>query len=204
MDEVNLHKLSKLTALSAGDYQAFLYDCDGTLADNMPLHTETYVDLAAEMGVQIDGQIIDELAGWPVVDVVREINKRYNVAMDPVVFAERRHRLYVDHYLDRVVAIPFVVAHLEQHVGKVRIAVVSGGARESVEKTLKVLGIDRLVEVTVCAGDTLRGKPYPDPFLAAAEQLGVLPEKCLVFEDGAPGVASATAAGMQSIRIDHV
>lgn len=168
MDEVNLHKLSKLTALSAGDYQAFLYDCDGTLADNMPLHTETYVDLAAEMGVQIDGQIIDELAGWPVVDVVREINKRYNVAMDPVVFAERRHRLYVDHYLDRVVAIPFVVAHLEQHVGKVRIAVVSGGARESVEKTLKVLGIDRLVEVTVCAGDTLRGKPYPDPFFSGS------------------------------------
>lgn len=204
MDDVNLHKLSKLTALSAGDYQAFLYDCDGTLADNMPLHTATYIDLAAEMGVQIDGKIIDELAGWPVVDVVGEINKRYKADMDPVVFAERRHRLYVDHYLDRVVAIPFVVAHLQQHVGRVKIAVVSGGARESVEKTLKTLGIGDLVEVTVCAGETLRGKPYPDPFMAAAEQLGVRPEKCLVFEDGGPGVEAATAAGMRSIRIDHI
>jgi len=58
------------------------------------------------------------------------------------------------------------------------------------------------VEVIVGAGDTQRGKPYPDPFLAAAEQLGVEPAKCMVFEDGQPGVDAAIAAGMQWVRID--
>ena len=61
-----------------------------------------------------------------------------------------------------------------------------------------------LVEVLVCAGETPRGKPYPDPFLAAAEKLGVAPEACMVFEDGNAGVQAAAAAGMKWIRIDKI
>jgi HAD superfamily hydrolase (TIGR01509 family) len=93
---------------------------------------------------------------------------------------------------------------LKAHAGKVRIAVVSGGSRATISKTLRLLGISKLVEVLVCAGETLRGKPHPDPFLYAAEQFGVEPSKCLVFEDGDPGVRAAEAAGMRWIRIDHV
>jgi HAD superfamily hydrolase (TIGR01509 family) len=86
----------------------------------------------------------------------------------------------------------------------VRIAVVSGGSRTTISKTLRLLGISKLVEVLVCAGETPHGKPHPDPFLYAAEQFGVEPSKCLVFEDGDPGVRAAKAAGMRWIRIDHV
>ena len=56
----------------------------------------------------------------------------------------------------------------------------------------------------VCAGETERGKPYPDPFLMAAEKLGVKPEECFVFEDGDPGVQAAKAAGMQWVRVDQI
>ena len=59
-------------------------------------------------------------------------------------------------------------------------------------------------EVMVCAGETERGKPYPDPFLAAAEQLGVDPARCMVFEDGDAGVQSAIAAGMKWVRVDQL
>jgi beta-phosphoglucomutase-like phosphatase (HAD superfamily) len=64
-----------------------------------------------------------------------------------------------------------VVNHLKAHAQKVRIGAVSGSGRVAVERTLKVLGIHHLVEIIVCAGETPRGKPYPDPFLKAAEQL---------------------------------
>lgn len=204
MDAKNKVKYNKLVECAAGDYEAFLYDCDGTLADNMPAHQQTYVDVANRFGVSIDPAMIMELAGWPVVDVVKEMNRRYGTSMDPVEFAEMRHRLFVDEYIEQVAPIPFVLHHLVQHAGKHRIAVVSGGERESVAKTLTVLGISAYVEVTICAGETPHGKPHPDPFLAAAKALGVAPDKCLVFEDGDPGVVAATAAGMRAIRIDKI
>lgn len=204
MDAENTRKYEKLTASSSGDFKAFLYDCDGTLADNMAAHRATYVAIAKDYGVEIDPAMIDELAGWPVVDVAKEINRRYGSAMDPVEFAARRHRLFVDSYMEQVKPIPFVVKHLIDHVGKVKIAVVSGGERESVEKTLHVIGVLDLVEAIVCAGETPKGKPYPDPFLAAAEALDAPPDQCLVFEDGDPGVKAAEAAGMSWVRIDKI
>jgi HAD superfamily hydrolase (TIGR01509 family) len=197
-------KFKKLLELTQGDYKAFLYDCDGTLADNMPAHAQTYIAVAARQGVHINGAIIDELAGWPVPDVVMEINKRYNASFDPYEFEADKYKLFYEEYIEQIRPIEYVTDHLIAHAGKVRIGVVSGGSREAVTKTLQVLGILDLVEVLVCAGDTPRGKPFPDPFLLAAQKLGVNPADCLVFEDGNPGVASAKAAGMPWIRIDKV
>lgn len=197
-------KYEALTKLSAGDFKAFLYDCDGTLADTMPGHKKSYVRVAAEDGVLIEESIIDEFAGLPILDVVLEINKRYNSTFNPVDFAERKEKIFLSEYIDQTQPIDYVVNHLKAHAGKMRIAVVSGGDREAVKRTLRMLGILELAEVLVCAGETTRGKPYPDPFLAAAEFLGVAPGHCLVFEDGEPGVQAAEAAGMRWVRIDKV
>lgn len=197
-------KFKKLLELSRGDYKAFLYDCDGTLADNMPAHTETYIRIAANDGIYIDGAMIDELAGWPIPEVVKEINKRYNGNFDPDKFAADKYKLFYDEFIEQIKPIEYVTDHLIAHAGKVKIGVVSGGSRQAITKTLQVLGILDLVDVLVCAGDTPNGKPYPDPFLLAAEKLGVRPQDCLVFEDGNPGVAAAKAAGMPWIRIDKV
>jgi HAD superfamily hydrolase (TIGR01509 family) len=197
-------KYQALTKLTTGDFKAFLYDCDGTLADTMPGHKKSYVRVAAEDGVLIEESIIDEFAGLPILDVVLEINKRYNSTFDPADFAERKEKIFLSEYIDQTQPIDYVVNHLEAHAGKMRIGVVSGGNREAVKRTLSILGIFELVEIMVCAGETPRGKPFPDPFLAAAELLGVAPGQCLVFEDGDPGVKAAEAAGMRWVRIDKV
>jgi HAD superfamily hydrolase (TIGR01509 family) len=203
-DSIINSKYEKLTLLTEGDFQAFLYDCDGTLADNMGAHKKTYVHIAAQDGVLIDATLVDELAGWPVEKVVEEINKRYNSTFNPSEFAHKREKLFLEDYIDQTQPVDYVVNHLKAHVGKVKIGVVSGSQRSAVERTLRVLGILDLVEVIVCAGETPHGKPYPDPFLAAAEKLGVAPEHCLVFEDGEPGTRAAEAAGMKWIRIDKI
>jgi len=198
--ESNFLKLSKLTA---GDYEAFLYDCDGTLADNMPAHTNSYVEVAKGYNVDMDPAIINELAGWPIADVVVEINSRYQSAMDPDEFRNRKAQIFAERYIEEVLPIDYVVEHLRTNAGKVRIAVVSGGDRAAVQRTLEIIGVSDLVEVLVCAGETPKGKPFADPFLKAAELLGVDPKKCLVFEDGIPGVKAAEAAGMHWVRIDE-
>lgn len=195
----------RLCALTDGDFQAFLYDCDGTLADNMKAHTAAYVEVAKiYYGIDLDGDIISELAGWPTVRVCEEISRRYNVALDPAEMASRKSQLFYDKYIHTTQPIDFVVKHLVDHAGKIRIGVVTGGRRVTVTRTLGILGITDLVEVMVCAGETERGKPYPDPFLLAAEQLGVDPTRCMVFEDGDPGVQAAIAAGMKWVRVDQI
>lgn len=196
-------KLQKLTDLSRG-FKAFLYDCDGTLADNMPAHKETYLKAALAYGHEINGDIVDELAGWPVINVIEEINRRHGTSFDPAAFKALKYQLFLDEYIDLTQPIGFVVEHLKAHVHNTRIAVVSGSGRQAVERTLSVLGIDSFVEVLVCAGETAKGKPHPDPFLAAAQMLGVDPADCIVFEDGSAGVEAAIAAGMQWVRIDQL
>jgi HAD superfamily hydrolase (TIGR01509 family) len=200
---MEISKLEQLTNLSKG-YKAYLYDCDGTLADNMGAHKETYIKVAANKGHVIEGDIIDELAGWPVINVIEEINKKYGTDFDPAEFKEQKYKLFLDEYIAHTLPITHVVDHLRAHVGKVKIGVVSGSGRVAVERTLQVLGIADLIEVMVCAGETERGKPFPDPFLKAAELLGVAPGDCLVFEDGEAGTIAATAADMAWVRIDQL
>lgn len=202
--EISTAALAELIRRSEGNYVAFLYDCDGTLADNMQAHKDTYVQVAAREGVSIDASIIDEFAGLPIPEVVLEINKRYSANFDPAGFEKAKGELFYEKFIEQTKPIRFVVDHLLAHAGKKKIGVVSGGSRKMIEKTLEVLGIASQVEVLVCAGDTYKGKPYPDPFLLAARKLGVKPEKCLVFEDGDPGIQAAEAAGMNWIRIDKI
>jgi len=204
MPENGIDRYAKLTELTEGNYEGFLYDCDGTLANNMDAHKETYVKVAAGYGLDLHPSIIDEFAGWPIMLVIEEINKRYNTTMNSAEFEAAKSKLFYDEYIDKIEPIEFVVQHLKANAGKVKIGVVSGGGRRSIEKTLTVLGIRPLVDVLVCAGETERGKPYPDPFLEAAKKLEVKPEECMVFEDGNAGVKAAEAAGMKWIRIDKI
>jgi len=196
--------LEKLNLLTRGDYQAFLYDCDGTLADNMMAHKDSYAKAAAAFGFELDPAIIDELAGWPTLEVVSELSRRYNVPLDAAAFAKRKGAIFFEEYIEQTQPVSFVVEHLKQHAGKIKIGVVSGGRRHTVEKTLEVLGIRHLIETIVCAGETALGKPYPDPFLKAAQELDAAPEACMVFEDGDPGVQAAISAGMKYVRIDKI
>lgn len=204
MTTTDLQKLEKLTALTEGNYKAFLYDCDGTLADNMHSHKAAFVKAAALYGITLNDAIIDELAGWPTVLVAEEIAKRYQTQFDFLTFSQQKSAIFVQEFIESTLPIPFVVAHLKAHVGKIKIGVVSGGSRSTVSQTLRVIGVDKDLDVLVCAGETERGKPYPDPFLAAAETLGVKPEECMVFEDGDPGVQAAISAGMNWIRVDQL
>lgn len=197
-------KLERLNELTPANCSALLYDCDGTLADNMQAHKESYVKTALEYGFRLDPALIDELAGWPTAKVVAEMSRRYNIPLDIAAFTQRKGHIFFDEYIEDTQPVSFVVAHLKEHAGKLGIGVVSGGRRQTVEKTLTVLGIHHLVDVVVCAGETERGKPFPDPFLKAAAALGIGPDACLVFEDGKAGTDAAEAAGMRWIRVDEI
>jgi HAD superfamily hydrolase (TIGR01509 family) len=203
MNPTGFERLNILEEMTKGDYEAFLYDCDGTLAANMMAHKLAYKEVASNYGIDLDINIIDETAGWPTVLVAKEIGKRYQVNL-PDTFAAEKSSIFINKYIENTEPVDFVVAHLKKHVGRIKIGVVSGGSRSTVSKTLSVLGLTDLIDVLVCAGETPHGKPYADPFLKAAQELGIDPLKCIVFEDGEPGTKAAEAAGMKWIRVDKI
>jgi len=196
-------KINKLQAL-AEPYEALLFDVDGTLADNIHAHKAAYIAVSKEYGVDIDPNLIDETAGWPTVAVAREICRRYEVEFDVEVYSKRKSQIFIKEFIQQTQPIEYVRQVLFQNVNKKKIGIVSGGSRSTLNITLDVIDVKGKYEAMVCAGDTLNGKPSPEPFLLCAEQLGVNPEKCLVFEDGNPGVQGAIAAGMGWVRIDQI
>ena len=67
--------------------------------------------------------------------------------------------------------------------------------------SLTTLNLINRFRTFVCAGDYSNSKPHPEPYLIAADRLGVKPEHCLVFEDTEMGIDSARAAGMASVKV---
>ncbi|MBE8714865.1 HAD family hydrolase [Sphingobacterium hungaricum] len=196
-------KFNKLQELSEG-FEGLLYDVDGTLADNMHSHKAAYAATAAEYGIELDTDLIDETAGWPTIAVAKEIAERYNKTFDFEVFAKRKSAIFIERFIQSTQPIDFVVNHLKENQDKKRIAVVSGGTRSTLSITLEVIDVKGRYETMVCAGDTPEGKPSAQPFLLAAAHLGLKPEQCIVFEDGDPGVQGAISAGMSWVRIDQL
>jgi HAD superfamily hydrolase (TIGR01509 family) len=187
--------------LPAGDFAAFLFDCDGTIVDSMPLHFIAWTKALAEYGcTDFTEPYFYSLGGVPVSGVVEAINRRDGSSIPAEEFAVRKEQLYYD-IIHQLEPIPEVLEQIRHHHGKIPFAVVSGSTRESVVKSLEALDILDLFDTLVCAGDYTHGKPSPEPFLMAAERLGVDPSRCLVFEDAEVGIQSATAAGMASVRI---
>ncbi|MEU7782264.1 HAD family hydrolase [Micromonospora parva] len=186
--------------LPPGPFAAYLFDCDGTIVDSMPLHYVAWQRALAEWGCEFPEDLFYAWGGRPTADIIVELNEQQGLAMPVAAVVERRESYYQE-LLPQLAAVPEVLAHIHDAHRRVPFAVVSGSTRASVTASLDALGLLDRFDVLVCADDYTRAKPDPEAFLLAARQLGVPPEACLVFEDTDLGIQAATAAGMASVRV---
>jgi len=183
------------------DFDAYIFDCDGTLADTMGLHYEAWKMALAPHGADLPEDLYYEWGGRPTREIVEALNEMQGLFMDPETMVHHKEGLY-HQLLPGVQPIEAVVAIARSLHGKKPLAVASGGGRRSVQATLQGLGLIHLFDTIVTSEDYKNGKPSPDPYLEAARRLGVDPSGCLVFEDTEIGRQSAEAAGMQCIVVD--
>jgi HAD superfamily hydrolase (TIGR01509 family) len=183
-----------------GPFSAWLFDCDGTVVDSMPLHFIAWKTALGEWGCDYPEDLFYQWGGKPIREIIAELNTLHSLAMPVEQVAQRKESIYYS-LLPQLTTVPEVLEQITAQHGKIPFAVVSGSTRESVVKSLEITHLLDKFEVLVCAGEYERAKPAPDPFLLAARKLGVPPESCLVFEDTDLGIEAATAAGMQSVRI---
>jgi HAD superfamily hydrolase (TIGR01509 family) len=181
--------------IPARDFDGYIFDCDGTLADNMPLHYRAWSRAMADFGGQYPEELFYEWGGRPTAQIVAALNERFGLSMDVDSVVQRKEKYYIE-TIPEVQPMIEVVEFARSVRGKARLSVASGGHRELVVATLGVIGILEWFDAVVCAEDYDRGKPHPDPFLLAAKLIGVPPDGCVVFEDSPTGIEAAKAAGM--------
>jgi beta-phosphoglucomutase family hydrolase len=192
-------KATKLK-LPSGKFAAYLFDCDGTITDSMPLHYIAWKRALGKWNCEFDEQLFYAWGGMPTAEIIATLNERQGLDMVVETVCTEKENLYYE-MLPQLKSISEVVEHIDSQHGRIPFAVVSGGTRESVVASLKAVNLLDKFDVLVCAGEYKKGKPDPEPFLLAAEKLGVNPKDCLVFEDTEMGIQAATAAGMASVRI---
>jgi HAD superfamily hydrolase (TIGR01509 family) len=138
--------------------------------------------------------------GKPVDEIISTLNAMHGLSMPVKQVGIRKENLYFD-LLPQLKVVPEVLEHIEAQYGRIPFAVVSGGRRESIVRSLTTVNLLDRFQTIVGAEEYVNSKPAPDAFLIAAERLGVAPKDCLVFEDTSLGIQAATAAGMASVLV---
>ncbi len=190
----------QLLQIPEREFDAYIFDCDGTLADTMGLHYDAWKMALEPHGADLPEDLYYSWGGRPTREIVEALNEMQGLFMDPEAMVHHKEGLY--HRLIREVEpILEVVSFARSMHGKKPLAVASGGGRKAVTATLESLGLIHLFDTIVTSEDYANGKPAPDPYLEAARRLGVEPAGCLVFEDTEIGKQSALAAGMECVLV---
>jgi HAD superfamily hydrolase (TIGR01509 family) len=186
--------------LPQGAFDAYLFDCDGTIVDSMPLHYVAWKRALGEWNCEFNEELFYAWGGRPTPEIISTLNQMQGLSMPVERVAYRKEEFYFA-MLPELKAVPEVLEHIEAQHGRIPFAVVSGSARDSVTASLETLKLLDRFETLVCAGEYQKSKPDPEAFLLAASKLGVAPRSCLVFEDTEMGIQAATAAGMASVKV---
>jgi beta-phosphoglucomutase len=181
--------------------QAFLFDMDGTIVDNMAFHTDSWLAFFARRGQALDAdEFFRATAGRQGGEIMRAYLGAHLSDDEVAALNHEKESVYRELYAPhRKTVDGFDELIAQAKTQGVKLAVGTAAPPANVEFTLDGLDLRRHFDAIVGATDVARGKPHPDVFLKAAELCGVAPDHCIVLEDAPLGVEAARRAGMRCI-----
>ena len=180
-----------------------VFDMDGLMFDTENLTYELQKPILAEKGIDYTLDWYKQTVGKRSEDIVLMFRKLCGEDFDYEAFRVQCREAYRDYTDKRGVPIKDGLFDLLEFLKEksVKIALCTSTTEPSAERTLRISGTLKYFDALVCADDVSRGKPYPDPFIRAAEKLGLNPGECLALEDSINGIKSAYSAGMITVMI---
>ena len=185
------------------NYQALIFDMDGTIVHNMPVHNQAWKDTLAEAGVHIE---LDEFnrstTGKKTSEIIRIFIGAHLTDAEVAYWADRKEALYRERYACCREPVPGLLQLLEfaRSLG-LPMAVATASPPENISFILDELDLRQYFKAIVGGHNVQLGKPDPEIFLKSAESLGIEPTDCLVFEDALGGIEAARRAGMDADMI---
>jgi beta-phosphoglucomutase-like phosphatase (HAD superfamily) len=180
--------------------KALIFDCDGTLADSMPLHWRAWREVASRHRLDFPEARFYALGGVPSRDILKMLSQEQGRPLDPVAVSREKEDAYLQ-TLAQIRPIDVVVNIARENYGKIPLAVASGGNQAHINQVLEHLGIRQLFQAVVTSEQVARQKPAPDIFLEAARRLDVPPPYCRAYEDTDLGLQAIRAAGMDPVDV---
>ena len=182
------------------EIKGIIFDCDGTLADTMPLHWKAWQRVTAKHGLHFPEDRFYSLGGVPSRDIFKMLCTEQGKNLDCLALSHEKEDVYLP-FLPEVKAIDVVVEVAKANHGKLPMAVASGGLKPIIERVLEHLKIRHFFDAIVTSEDVKHQKPAPDIFLEAARRIGVAPENCRAYEDTDLGMQAIRSAGMEAIDV---
>ena len=172
-----------------------IFDCDGVLVDSEVISCRAHADVLTRHGYPITSdQVLKRFLGVSDREARQTIESEMGRKL-PDDFEAQMKQAALQRYASELVAIP----NIGEAIAAIGLptCVASSGTPEKIRHGLTCAGLfETLAPDIFSALQVARGKPAPDLFLFAAEQMGAPPARCLVIEDSVPGVTSGRAAGM--------
>jgi beta-phosphoglucomutase family hydrolase len=182
------------------EIKGLIFDCDGTLADTMPLHWRAWQMITRRHGLYFPEDRFYALGGVPSRDILKMLSEEQGRSLDHIAVAHEKESIYLP-LMAEVEPIHAVVEIARAHQGKIPMAVASGGTQAIIGRVLEQLKIRDLFNAVVTSEMVKRQKPAPDIFLEAARRIGVEPKFCRAYEDTELGLQAIRAAGMQAVDV---
>jgi HAD superfamily hydrolase (TIGR01509 family) len=183
-------------------YDAIFFDLDGTLIDTESLAIASGLSAFAEAGHPVREEFMHSLIGTDEPTAAARIRAHL-----PGVDLSRVNDLWSFGFrtlVDQGLVLKPGVRDLFDGLSHLPRALVTSSGRQSAHHKLGLVGLASEFAAVITLDDVTRAKPHPDPYLLAAEMLGVAPARCLVFEDSEPGAESAHRAGCTVIQIPDI
>ncbi len=191
------------TKIPYANYKAVIFDMDGTMVNNMAYHK-----LAWQKFLKIRGIVLTEeefkrqISGKKNDQILEYVLKHKPDATTALVLGEEKEAIYRELYETDIKEVAGLTKFISDLVSReIKVAVATTAPKKNRKFVLKSLGLEGKFDVILGDEHVKHGKPHPEIFLATANELGVNPTDCLVFEDSPPGIKSAKSAGMDVVGI---
>jgi len=189
--------------ITLNDFDAAIFDMDGTMINNMAYHKKAWREFAKRHGFDVsDEEFREKISGKKNDQIFANILGNTITPDEIKKYTEEKEAIYRELYaadIEPIAGLHHVITAL-QKAGK-KIAVATTAPKDNRDFGFKALGLENTFDAILGDEHVTNGKPHPEIYLKTAEQLGIDPARCLVFEDTPSGVASGKAAGMKVVGI---
>jgi len=180
--------------------KGLIFDCDGTLADTMPLHWHAWQIVTQRHNLHLSEGRFYSFGGMPSRDILKQLAQEQGRSLDHIAVAHEKEETYLP-LIARAEPVHAVVEIAKANHGKLPMAVASGGTQRIILQVLEHLKIRHLFNAVVTSEMVKHQKPAPDIFLEAAKRIGVEPKFCRAYEDTELGLTAIRAAGMEAVDV---
>jgi HAD superfamily hydrolase (TIGR01509 family) len=182
--------------------QAILFDMDGLMADTEPLYWDVARTLARAHGTSVADATLRRMMGRSRLDSMCIFAQECHItAIAPDDLLAQRETLMLQRYSQGVEPMPGLQQILKRFHRRVKLAVATSSPRKFTDVLLPGLRVASYFDVIQTGDDITQGKPHPEIYLKAIQQLGVEPAGCIVLEDSHAGALAGRRAGARVVAV---